>query len=201
MVNEAISQDHNIPARLSSNIAKTIVCQGCDSRHRCSGWRIARSFTYFYRAIAAKIALHAFTDPCRYKKRFRLQYFILYLIIFLPGHIKFLAPCSPDSQSPFPEQSFKHKESAIFEMATRLLVVVSVSGNKETPRPLLASLLEKGRILAMSFRTRFSSSFSIKDILSRQSSCRCFKCKEAVPAFPENSKSKRQSWTYLDRYN
>ena len=135
---------------------------------------------------------------------------IIYIIVFhfvsdtqcfFPGTCNFLTPCLPDSQSPFPEQSFRHKESAIFEMATRLLVVVSVSGNRETPRPLLASLLEKGRLLAMSFLTRFSSSFSIEDILSKQSSCRCFKCKEAVPAFPENSKSSRQSWTYLDRYD
>ena len=130
-----------------------------------------------------------------------LHYSILFLYFFFPGKLYFLAPCLPDSQSPFPEQSFRHKESAIFEMATRLLVVVSVSGNRETPRPLLASLLEKGRLLAMSFLTRFSSSFSIEDILSKQSSCRCFKCKEAVPAFPENSKSSRQSWTYLDRYD
>ena len=92
MVNEAISQDHNIPARFSSNIAKTIVCQRCDSRHRCSRWRISRSCTYFYRAITAKIALHAFTDPCRYKRRFRLQYFILYLIHFSRANFIFQLP-------------------------------------------------------------------------------------------------------------
>ena len=48
----------------------------------------------------------------------------------------------PESQFPFPEQSCRHKESAILEAVTSVLVVVSGTGNNETPRPVLPSRLE-----------------------------------------------------------
>ena len=104
----------------------------------------------------------------------------------------------PESHFPFPEQSCKHKESATLEPEIRLRVVVSGMLDNGTPRPLLASTFTNLPFKTFgSFFITFWSSSPLNEILSKQSSFKCFKWREAVPAFPENNRSNRQSWTYL----
>ena len=78
----------------------------------------------------------------------------------------------PESHFPFPEQSFKHKESAILEIESKLLLVVSGMEDNTTPRPLLASLFGNLRfpLLISSFLTRLCSSPFLDSILFKQSS-------------------------------
>ena len=108
--------------------------------------------------------------------------------------LKFL----PESHFPFPEQSCKHKELATLETEIRLRVVVSDRLDNGTPLPLLASTFTNlpFKIFGSFFITFWSSS-PLNEIISKQSSFKCFKWSEAVPAFPENKRSNRQSWTYL----
>ena len=83
----------------------------------------------------------------------------------------------PETQFPFPEQSCRHKESAMLETVTNVLEVVTGTADNDTPRPLLASVLDNLKVPnpMSSFVTTFCSSSFLKEILSKQSSLRCLR--------------------------